>query len=80
MKHQKRGLVSYGHIWYGRILIVLGIINGGLGLQLAGAGRSLVIAYSVVAAVVFVAYVVGAVYGETKRKRNGSLEGYKGNA
>lgn len=69
VKHQKRGLVSHSHIWYGRILIVLGIINGGLGLQLAGARQSLVIAYSVVAAVLFSAYIGGAILGEVKRAR-----------
>ncbi|KAJ8121823.1 hypothetical protein ONZ43_g1824 [Nemania bipapillata] len=69
VKNQRRGLVSYGHIWYGRILIVLGIINGGLGLKLAGAAQSLVIAYAVVAAVIFVAYMGAAVLGEVKRNR-----------
>ncbi|KAI3331947.1 iron reductase domain protein [Xylariaceae sp. AK1471] len=68
-KHQKRGLVSHGHIWYGRILMILGIVNGGLGLRLAEASHALVIAYSVIAAVIFVAYIGGAVFGEIKRKR-----------
>ncbi|KAI1133174.1 iron reductase domain protein [Nemania abortiva] len=70
IKHQSRGLVSHGHIWYGRILMVLGIVNGGLGFQLAGANQTLVIAYSVVAAVIFAAYIGGAVFGEIKRYRN----------
>ncbi|KAJ8122013.1 hypothetical protein O1611_g9950 [Lasiodiplodia mahajangana] len=70
VKTQSRGLVSYGHIWYGRILIVLGIINGGLGLQLAGASQSFVIAYSVVAAVIFTVYVGVAIFGEIKRARS----------
>ncbi|KAI0969952.1 hypothetical protein F4678DRAFT_437091 [Xylaria arbuscula] len=69
VKHQKRGLVSHGHIWYGRILLVLGIVNGGLGLQLASARQSLVIAYSVVAAVIFAVYIGGAIFGEIKRHR-----------
>ncbi|KAI1188799.1 iron reductase domain protein [Nemania serpens] len=72
VKYQKRGLVSYGHIWYGRTLIILGIVNGGLGLQLAGASRSLIIAYSVVAAVIFTAYAGGAVWGELRRRRRGT--------
>ncbi|KAI0871275.1 iron reductase domain protein [Hypoxylon argillaceum] len=81
VKHQKRGLVSHGHIWYGRILIVLGIINGGLGLQLAGARQSLVIAYSVVAAVIFAAYMGAAVFGEIKKhRRPGTNGGRKGSA
>ncbi|KAI8950991.1 iron reductase domain protein [Xylaria longipes] len=73
VKHQKRGLVSHGHIWYGRILMVLGIVNGGLGLQLAGAAQSLIIAYSVIAAVFFSAYIGGAILGEIKRHRGSAL-------
>ncbi|KAI0489645.1 iron reductase domain protein [Xylaria cf. heliscus] len=73
IKHQRRGLVSHGHIWYGRILMALGIINGGLGLQLAGAARSLVIAYAVVAAVIFSVYIIGAILGQVKRHRGPGL-------
>ena len=29
-------LAGFGHAWFGRALIVLGCINGALGLQLAG--------------------------------------------
>ena len=53
---QGRGLVSYVHIWWGRILMVLGVVNGGLGLQLAQESNGPVIAYAVIAAVVFVVY------------------------
>ncbi|KAK5628249.1 hypothetical protein RRF57_003964 [Xylaria bambusicola] len=73
VKYQKRGLVSYGHIWYGRVLLVLGIVNGGLGLELATADRSLVVAYSVVAAVLFAIYIGGAILGEVKRARGSGL-------
>ena len=37
--------------------MILGIINGGLGLKLAGGDGVFVIAYSVVAGVMFVAYL-----------------------
>jgi len=40
-KHGRRMVWSYGHIWLGRIIITLGIINGGLGLQLAKRTRTL---------------------------------------
>ncbi len=56
LKTQSRGLISYVHIWWGRILMVLGVVNGGLGLQLAQESNGPIIAYSVVAAVVFLAY------------------------
>ncbi|KAF3041333.1 hypothetical protein E8E12_006600 [Didymella heteroderae] len=32
----QRSAVSHGHIWIGRVAIILGMINGGLGLQLGG--------------------------------------------
>jgi hypothetical protein len=53
---KKRTAWSYAHIWYGRVLIVLGIINGGLGLQLAGNSKTGMIVYATVAG------LVGAVY------------------
>lgn len=58
LKTGKRSFWSYGHIWFGRIVIILGIINGGIGLgpSLADAPQGWVIAYIVVVAVVSVLY------------------------
>ena len=64
---QKRTLWSYGHIFIGRAGIILGMINGGLGLKLANAGRSDKIAYGVIAGLVGVAYLGAIVFGEFKR-------------
>ncbi|KAK4178656.1 hypothetical protein QBC36DRAFT_99559 [Triangularia setosa] len=72
---QSRGPVSYVHIWFGRILMLLGIINGGLGLQLAQERNELVIAYSVVAGVIFLCYVLAKMFtvlGAQKRQRSRS--------
>lgn len=66
VKHQKRSVVSHVHIWYGRILMILGIINGGLGLQLASGRKSFIIAYSVVAAIVSLLYVAGTLIRRPK--------------
>ncbi|PLN80378.1 CBD9-like protein [Aspergillus taichungensis] len=57
---------AYAHRWLGRMLIVLGIINGGLGLRLAGIGspgtpKGAMIAYSVIAGIVGLTYL--AVHG-----------------
>ncbi|KAJ5153503.1 cellobiose dehydrogenase [Penicillium canariense] len=57
----KRGLFGYLHQWFGRSMIILGIINGGLGFRLTGIGLSIaptgaVIAYSVVAGVFGIGY------------------------
>lgn len=60
---------SHAHLWIGRTMITLGIINGGLGLQLAGASRSSTIAYSVIAAIMWVLWVAAAILGESKRRR-----------
>ena len=56
-----RGAVSHAHIWWGRALLVLGVINGGIGLEMALERQSLIIAYSVVAAVTFAAYFLSKV-------------------
>lgn len=70
-KHQRRGIISHLHIWYGRVLMVLGVINGGLGLQLASASHHLIIAYSVVAGVIFAGYIAFAAWGAFREKIDG---------
>lgn len=57
-----RSSFAYLHRWFGRALISLGVINGGLGLNLAGVGSpgaplGAVIAYSVVAGVIGLGYI-----------------------
>lgn len=45
------------HIWFGRVLLILGVINGGLGLQLGAntvAGEKV---YGAIAGIVFIVYV-----------------------
>lgn len=73
-KFQTRTAASHGHIWLGRILITLGIINGGLGLKLADNSTYGPIVYAVFAAVAWVSYVVAIVIGE-RRKKNSNLGG-----
>jgi len=75
-KHSRRVIWSYGHIWLGRTAITLGIINGGLGLRLSqrmhafAPKNGTVIAYSVVAGIMWALYAASAVYGEVKRRRS----------
>lgn len=57
-KYQKRTGISHTHIWFGRIIMVLAIINGGLGLQLAANSTGGEIAYGVIAGVVMLAYAI----------------------
>ena len=69
-KYGHRTLWSYLHLWNGRAAIVLGMVNGGLGLALARAGRSSLVAYAVVAGIVGVVYIAaGFVGGRWKQRR-----------
>ncbi len=62
-----RTAFSHLHMWVGRLLITLGVINGGLGFLLAGNTSSGPIAYAVVAAVFYLTYVVSAFVSERRR-------------
>lgn len=73
-KFQTRGVVSHVHIWFGRIVMILGIINGGLGLELASSSRAYVIAYSVVAAILGVAWIGSAVWGEMRKSKRNTVK------
>ena len=57
------------HIWYGRALMIMGVVNGGLGIRLAGGDRPLTIGYSVAAAVVAVIYVAAKAVGTARTRR-----------
>ena len=71
---QKRTWWSYGHIFTGRAAVVLGMVNGGLGLQLADARSSYTIAYGVFAGLMGVLYLGAIVFGEFQRARESSQE------
>lgn len=71
-----KGLFAYMHRWFGRMMIVLGVINMGLGFRLTGfqdpyAPRGAVIACSVVAGVVAVVYIAILVLVAVRRRRPG---------
>jgi hypothetical protein len=44
------------HVWFGRFLIAISLINGGFGLKLANITSSGKIAYAVLAAIIAVSY------------------------
>ncbi len=80
LRHRKLGeRTIFGHIhrWLGRILILLGIINGGLGLHVSGeigsehVPRWSVIAYTIIAVVVGIIYIAVALGVGFFRKRKG---------
>jgi hypothetical protein len=75
-RHGRPNTATYPHVWWGRAVITLGIINGGLGLQLADNTTNGKIAYAVVAAfmwIVWMTVVVIAFFKSSKR-----LEGETG--
>ena len=68
----KRTLWGMLHLWLGRVLMLLGAINGGLGLMLAKNSTKGKIAWGVIAGVVGLAYV--AIVAVTARKGANSEE------
>lgn len=73
-KTQQRGSYGVLHAWFGRSVLLLGIINGGLGFLWSGIGepgtpKSAAIAYVVVAAIMVASYA-GVILFSTFRKRN----------
>ncbi|CAI7602243.1 unnamed protein product [Penicillium pancosmium] len=73
-KTGRKGMFAYLHRWLGRSMIVLGIINVGLGFQLTGwrdpsAPRGAVISCSVVAGMVGVGYVTILLLSSVKKQR-----------
>jgi hypothetical protein len=70
LKTQSRGIFGHLHCWYGRALMIIGIVNGGLGLQLGDAPNRYIIAYSVVAGVMALLYVSSIVFGWTILRKN----------
>jgi hypothetical protein len=70
LKTRSKGIFAYVHRWFGRTMIVLGIINAGLGFQLARGPKGAVIAYSVVAGVMGLFYCAVVVWVQWGRKRS----------
>lgn len=68
-KKKKRTAISYYHIYAGRIIIILGMINGGLGLELGLVKSGYRAAYGIVAGVMGVAYITSIVIGEMRQHR-----------
>jgi hypothetical protein len=76
-KYQRRTMWSYGHLWNGRTIITLGIINGGLGFKLANNSKTGAIAYGVIAAIVYLIYLASIFIGERKRRSSSDPPKYE---
>ncbi|KAK3181417.1 hypothetical protein K4F52_007279 [Lecanicillium sp. MT-2017a] len=68
-KHQRRGLFSFFHVWFGRCVMILGIVNGGLGLMLADSSRAFLISYIVIAAIFAGLYFASVPYTEYRKTK-----------
>jgi hypothetical protein len=56
--HNKKEVIAMTHIWLGRILVTLGMVNGGLGLLLGGdSTRGEKIAYGVISGFIWVTWI-----------------------
>jgi hypothetical protein len=69
-----KSVFAYLHRWLGRCLIILGVINAGLGFRLTGVGLSIapvgaVIAYSVVAGIIGLGYALVVVLWPLRKRR-----------
>lgn len=83
-QHHSRSLFGHAHRGFGRMMIILGIINGGLGFKLSGVVGSEdvpkggVIAYSVVAASIFLLWVAVMILGAIRGRRQAKTKGFNG--
>jgi hypothetical protein len=68
-KLRRRQTWSHLHLWNGRIMIPLGIINGGLGLGIAGASKGIKAAYAAIAGVLGGLWILVAVFSEVRRRQ-----------
>jgi hypothetical protein len=71
-KHGKPTPLGLAHRWSGRVLLVLGVINGGLGAWLSNEDKNFIIPYSVVAVIVYAAWAIIAVRKQQTSSRKTS--------
>ncbi|KFZ25026.1 hypothetical protein V502_00490 [Pseudogymnoascus sp. VKM F-4520 (FW-2644)] len=77
LRAERGGLFAFAHKWYGRILITMAIVNGELGLRLAGNSTGKMIAYAATGGVVMILYFVVIGYTVLNKKKDeeaGELE------
>lgn len=67
-KYHRRTIWAITHVWWGRIILTLGIINGGLGLMLSGNTVKGEIAYGVIAGVMWLIWMAVAVWGHLRSR------------
>ena len=76
-KHKKRTAVAIVHVWWGRVIVTLGIINGGLGLMLSGNTVKGEIAYGVIAGMIWLTWVVVVIWSQLRSRGTTAETGEK---
>ena len=72
-RKQSRTAFAHVHMWLGRALIILGVINGGLGLDLSENTTKGEVAYGVIAGIVFVVYLLALAFAWNQNKKAGGV-------
>jgi hypothetical protein len=67
---KKRTFPTWLHLGAGRVVIFLGMINGGLGLKLTHQTKAAKIGYGVGVGVMGLIYIIAIIFGEAKRAKN----------
>jgi len=67
----QKSVIGLGHRWNGRLALLLGIINGGLGLQLAAAGNNWIVPYAVVGAIMYLIWALVCLLTRWRGRRRG---------
>lgn len=70
----QKTLIGHLHVWYGRILLVLAVVNGGLGLHLAHNTQVGKIVYGLVAGLIGVLYASSIVCTRLSKQDAPTLE------
>jgi hypothetical protein len=60
---------SYLHLWIGRVAITFGMVNGALGFKLSNNTNLGLLVYAIIAAIIWIVYVLSVIIGERRRAR-----------
>ncbi|KAL8660411.1 MAG: hypothetical protein Q9202_006576 [Teloschistes flavicans] len=77
-KEQRKTVWGVAHVWLGRVVLTLGMTNGGLGLMLSDNTTKGEIGYGVVAALVWLGWVGVVVWSEVRKAKGGAPVGESG--
>lgn len=62
---------THAHVWFGRVIVSAGLIDGLLGILLAGKGTGTIAAYCVVAGGVWIIWILVVVFAAKREKKSG---------